>query len=913
MLSVFLISDTSKFSRYDDATDSEDDDDVVGRRRHESASGQVDMSFEDVSSDTEIEVHTNCDNDTEVIEHFNEVEVHNSEQDLNESGKVNEKDLGLTDTESAIDISQNITIDEVHSDVNTSKTFEKSENDIFFETEGKKESEVKNTGTNEQKYLQSANINNINEENSLVNEHIDSYLNTFDSTPLRDEPTPVQDELRQDDSVSNSYSAFSRFNRRNRSNSESAEDSAEESDSEVKNVSDSRNSSISRESCKSQSDSDNESGNSVKSDEGLSGTELKESALSHLTLNKDNQTSQDSISSVTLKSNSRKSSSTSSSSSSDSDSDSSSSSSSSFSSESETSLENSKSQKLKSVTKSKIISKADTRKLDSAVHRDFKSKSHIKRKRSPTNNLNDRNLKGREDKEKDSGSKRKDYSGREIERDKTSPIKEKTGKERYYYRKSLKERISPEEVKADPEFDATNYRDETMYQKNDRSRHGKDRVDHDRKHDRENRVGNRKFNSKSRDEFEREDQGKSKDKRERPIEKRYFEEIGRLKMEETRVSRDSSNKKDNETSYRHRKRSRSNSAESKTPSKNRIQGMESNKSERNAKISKSDSYLTSSKAARSQKDMKTESKERRKSVENSKRKSSDEKAKSKVKSSKDELKTKRRSLEEKLQRLASQTEKSDFDSGSEKNVSSLSDLSSDSETETWRDKKHGASRKSADIELERRRREQKERGKERHMLRKADKNNMERGDGDKDWNKKSKHKVIDSKMDKYDSEYIEKQTYRKGDHRDKRKDDFEDSSRQRNYHKKHTIFYEKDHKKKFEELSSDSESGVRKGVVSVVKTGQKKASEQIPSLLDISVSKPKSVGRDHKVRSKSPKKERLIIHVEKSSDDEISSTKSKKKKVKKRKKVSSDDDETLVKQIVNVTFDKGMSYCLAFT
>ncbi|XP_060564655.1 uncharacterized protein DDB_G0283697-like [Ruditapes philippinarum] len=916
----------SKFSRYNDESDSEDDDEIVGRRRRKSEStNPANMSLEDVSSDTEVEIHTHHnDNDDELHGHVNEVEVHYNAQDANDSAEVCEKDLDLMDAdESAVDMSQNITIDEVTSDINVSINLDTTS----AETKSNPVNCEGPTVNEETKQLGYADGNAVKDsiiliQNKLLDGLGDQELES-DNTPLRDEQTPLRDELRQDDSIS--YSTFSRFNRRNR-DSDSAEESGEESDICQKNEPSSRESSVSRESTRSQSESGNESACSESIVDSINELEKETPKPQQTNSAKISQSPQDRKSSLqslkSSKSSEVSSSSASSSSSSDSESESSSSSSSPPSSASDNDLSATSSRRLKQKLQrreSKIVKSKSKSPVESKRKSNLSSESE---KVSNDKMLDRSHRDAKNEKYPTSERNKRDYNIKDRDRRDLKSSERSSNKEQLSYmqhRRPVKDRLASNDVKADPEFDATNYRDASSYQRNGKKgKQSKSSSEFDRKNY-NSREHTKVDKGKSKENIERNDRIKSRDNMEKtPVkkhkekdhDKRYFEEIGRLKYEDAHVSKKYNDNEGSEVSSRLKhsksesKQHRAHSIERKS---DKVRSSEkTDKRDTNAKYSKSDSLIVSGNAKKSQSSSKEslhlKSKERRKSDEKFRRKSME--GKSKEQNRKEEQKSKRRSIEDRLKRIASVTEKLGSDSDSDKSVSSLSDVTSDSETETWRDKKHGASRKTADIEMERRRRELKEREKRREMERNKGEKRHERGGGDGDGNQRARYKERDSKGTKYGSEFHERQSFRKEDYRDKKQGD---SERHRQYQKKNTVFYEEKNavRKQFEEESSDSDSGVRKGgLISVVKNERTKHSEGIPSLLDINVSKPKS-DKDRNVQKKLSRKESLIIHVDKSSDEEdVSSTKSRKKKVKKRKKwSSSDEDDTSLQQVVNVTFN----------
>lgn len=903
----------------------------------------MNMSLDDVSSDTEVELRTHDLGGASEAPDHNEM---NSDTDAIESNGIENTDLGLTDSEikdnhteitdveeSVMDMSQNITIDEVHSDLNTSQTTEKSDTDV-----SNVENKVPDTLSGELQNS-SATTTNVNEveDMSHLNKNIDILVDRdieSDSTPLRDEQTtPVQDELKQEDSVS--YSAFSRFNRRNRNESDSCDDSSEQLDSGSE-VSNSKNSSRLRQSSGSESDND-----SAASDIDANNTEadilgevtqvISQSRQTHTA--KIPQQSQLSQSPVPSKSSKK-------SSSSESDSESSSSSNSESSSVSSGGPTPMSSSNISSNSKRDV--KTSMRKSESPVNMSTKSRLPIDSKRHVTSDMRERKHYKTEEfknqRQANTGNRNVDYSRKETERE-FKQLLRKVGRERspHIPHKHSGKEISINEIYADPEFDATNYRDETMYQRNiKRDRPDKNRLAFSRKPDGENRRGESKSNFNTVENYNI-GRSRSGDKKEILDEKRYFGEIGRLKGEDQHLKRDISKKEPMKSSKWKQspnipsEKSKSNRSESNTAGKKddkKLSIKEISKKEKNLKSVKSNTcvtnkYVKNVKPGKSQNDVKDKDaknvkpvklqsdtkandkyrdKSRRKSDEKLRRKSTPDKLRQN--NSKEERQLKRKSIEERLKKIANLADESDSESDSDKSVSSVSDISSDSEAEMWRDKKQGATRKTADIELERRRREIKK----REMNRNRETAISERG-GDTVGNIRPKYRDSVMKVGKHDSDYYERNNYRKSNYKERRKLDEEDDMKQRYYHKKNMVFYEENTSlsKKFEELSSESDSNHRshRGVISVVKADNKRQAEEIPSLFDISVTKPK-LDKERNVRKKTSKKERLVIHVEQSSDEDISSTKSK-KKIKKKRTWSSEEkmNEVPVQQVVNVTFNKG--------
>ncbi|KAL4240819.1 hypothetical protein ACF0H5_001607 [Mactra antiquata] len=919
--------DTSKFSRYDDETDSEEDEyvDKSADMDTEPSHLRMNISLDDVSSDTEIDINKNNHGSPEV-------EVHNDHQDDVIVHDDSDNEMEAINTDSKVNDETSATNTEItrENQVLTNPGVQYLPNQAVENPAASRRStivnETDNGATDGITELRQGNaLGDV--RNVVKNKNItvlgDTAVESSDSTPLRDEGTPVQDELRQDDSVSNSYVTFSRFNRRNRRDSNSGSEEEEDDDDDdnddaadddiLKSDSQSDKDSISSVSdfvLEDNDDSDKEDESSMKEITSHVSPDTKSTA-------KTIEHSQDVKSSITASVNARKSSksmssasSAASSSSSESSSPESDSDASSSSSSNDKKKLTSKNQSLKSSTSSNsenIKNKDDlAHSRNSAKHNSYHkdNKVNIDRKEVSADSSHRNERKGRRNSEEviDNRTNRSDRS------------------HKYNDKKSHRDKYTTNHVKADPEFDATNYRDETLFNKNDRRSESYDRGKRDNrdnrqspessKHSVESSRRNTKRQGENHSSFDKQDVRKGRDK-----DKRHFEEIGRLKLEEekNRKSKHSNIPKsklaEDEKSYHGSVDNRSKS--SVKHRENVVQ--DSNQDDKRLKGSKSEQYLSNSKSAKSSKSLgnikdreKVRDRVGRKSIDNAKSKSSGSLSK-KVSSD-----TKKHKKEPTVKDTVLSSSESGSDTDSERSISSLSDMSSDSETESWRDRKRGATKKTADIELEKRRRELKERNKRRESER--GRNREERGDGDASRHNRYGHK--DHKRDKRFSPErgggkLSNKDYKE---RGKIENDFESSYKYSG--KKHKPFADDNRRSKtnFEEMSSsesDSEVKKHRGVVSVVKSDKTKVSSEIPSLLKISVNKPK-LDSSSKSRKSSSKAERLIIQVQKS-DDESSKleTKQRKKKKKDRKSWSSDEDtddnEGPRKQVVNVTFNEDAS------
>ena len=251
----------------------------------------------------------------------------------------------------------------------------------------------------------------------------------------------------------------------------------------------------------------------------------------------------------------------------------------------------------------------------------------------------------------------------------------------------------------------------------------------------------------------------------------------------------------------------------------------------------------------------------------------------------------------------------------DKSISSLSDNESDSETENWRNKKTGASRKRDDIERERRIRQ----AAEREKLRQERK---DREDKDRREDKVLERNIDEEHRYKSEIDSFDARDYRQHKSWENRSRFHRSLGERRSdekvfYRKNKTFIEEEPHYSKSyffeEEFSDDSKRNAKKGIVSVVKPDRKRRISEV-DLEDIKISsRPDKQKKDD--FSKKIKKERLIISVQESSEDENDTrsaktrkagSKRKKTKHKRSKEESTGESENeREKQSISVTFSKG--------
>ena len=753
-------------------------------------------------------------------------------------------------------------------------------------------------------------------------------------------------DVKQEDSVSNSYSTFSRFNRRRKKS-----DSGDESDSDMDDNSRQSNWSV-EEKPKFNIASDNSSGpesDTVNHESETEDTKNDKHAVvqdkntiiedqTNVSRSRSHSRSR-SLSSSSSRSSSASSSSSSSTSSSSSSSSASSSSTSSSQSKGKTSQNSEKEssggtkEKFTNQEWRNLVKNEKDRSKHSSVSPMDKTKTTSELRNKKKDPYSDRKVNHSDEKNNRRSGRdkspflRTSYSSSKRSRSPRHEFQESRTPKRKRTHHSLSPIRDKEGViEADPEFDAANYRKDGVFKKDVIPKNVTDKNDKKTK-DFSDRYG-------------------SQDKSSRQIsEIRHFKQITELKSEESNKSKRKSSEGKERYDRHDIKTSRNYKTDDKPINdKNAKSGRTGSKvieasKNRHKSNSRSLSPRTKKRKKRSrsktlqEKDIRSKSSPKySKSAdnfvvkrENDSRisKSSTELNRQKIKKnddrnlslSRDKLKVnegmkgdssskdKRKSIEEKLKKIANLSSSSDSESSSEKSASSLSDMSSDSESETWRNKKSGASRDVDDIIRERQRRKHLERERRRNSERdkEREKKKMDRGDGDRsrfrDTGKEKSDKLKSDRGHKVD-----------------------DIVRERQHGNRKMIILEEKSKRKpvFEELSSESDSErksfrsvssiVAGGRVSNIVSGSSSRSN-IPSLLDINVSQPRVSKLDS-----SAKTERLVIQVGQSSDDERGKirTKHKRNKLRKgeRKQKSEDksDDENgnwSRKHIVSVTYNQG--------
>ncbi|XP_052780547.1 uncharacterized protein LOC128217433 [Mya arenaria] len=913
--------DTSKFGRYADDSESEDEEERGRRRRQDSESEHVSYNRQDAESDdvvvevhkTDAEVHNELDDKTSKVD--------NAEKLANEAGTTNGNEPEKMNESLAY-------ISDIVLDAGTESN-----------APGQETAREDSANTSQDSNVPSSSVIDTTAGSDLDNVAVVSSTNDLDISASNS----VLDVLKQDDSVSNSYSSFSRFNRRrNRSDSENSDDS------EVASLPISRKSSFSGSGSQSNSrsnsrastssnvskinmdiDSDNDkSAGSDNESEMLDNLENKSAASEVPETNIDhskkktinNAKNSDKGNTDTAKpcqrarqySNSPKHSVTSSSSSeSSSESSSDSSSDSELSSSSNLSdLQNIRSQlqtmKSKSLShKEKPIAQRASHK---SLHQDSGNKNTITKTRFKDDNKQtshsraeqtrrgasdrkissnkhtvpdkysdtgrhmvdeklkihqrqpDKDLDNRKDAERSSNykaeilKKRKDFHNHKGKRDSSSERPRSDKSHSFEGRKTLNRKEY--DVKADPEFDAANYRDDKV----------KPSVHKQRKDDR---------NYASRIGTECEEVNKNV---------RHFKDIEQLKNKHS----DRNEKADIRKSHFDRSSKTDEVYDLKHEMKQELDRKE--KKERafvEKDTRKSKNYPRSYKDDARQFRSSSSSAKVRSDERLAKQESYDSKTR-KV-SNKDERKARKKSVDAKLKKLDDSDMHSDSSDVSDKSVSSLSDISSDSESESWRNKKRGVTRNETDIELEKRRRkmqERDERMKEDSRSKSAHigKKNIEVG--------KSRSGIDEGRYRQRERDFLYERAGKR-DRGDKYRGRTVDTGRQAtksesyldkqtHFGERNKVFYDKEliPRKGFEELDSDQDSDEgkpKRGIVSVIRN--KKSKPDIPSLLDLKVSRP----RPQEEMIAHEKKGRLIIEVAKSDDNESCDEKSKSKKRKKGK------------------------------
>lgn len=881
--------DTSKFRRYDDDDTDSDEEEEKGKRRRRQASGDVrEGDSEDLDSmnfDNEVEVHRKENDGPEnPVENLDvSVEVHrdNVSEAEKDTSKVNMDD-------SSGDTTDNVKIGDCLDSSGDTEQLKAAETTRRVVVKSETEGNLENTDV-------SGNLNvlDIDEKDDFIHTKIvEPPTSDKEVEPLSSESTKDLDSsLKQEDSASISYSTFSRFNRRNRRGSESGEDS----DANTSISSNDEKDKLSDNAEGKSDESDNESLGSFGDIEESDSVSLllsdKEKGNGSQTVNdkkaKEKEQSQDSKQSLgSAKSSSSKSVSvrnfptSSSSSSSDSDSES--------------------SRQSSPVATSKPLSKLLKRKQRKSKSRSQSPKSldkvKITKDRDALIDSGKRSFDKETDKniEKDktsasSRSKSLSHDGFKVEKsvDRASSPKDfrKNRSQKSY---SSKHNSAADHVKAAPEFDAANYRNEKYVSSKAKQLDLRKRMNRDQKLDK-NFLKDRE---------------RSMERRGTQGEVRYFKDIGKLNREDDRKSSHSRERSDERRINDERSgklyKNESDRQRSGSSVENVIRSRSPIPKKRSAKekyrdLPKSYKSVSSDKEKKSysEKDSvhvgsKTERKITSDGREEQRRKSSDKPSK-------------RRSIEETQKSKVETSESSDE---SDKSVSSLSDSSSDSEAETWRDKKQGGTRQSIDIELEKKRRRLKERQarEDQEKAKLLEKRKLEHGSRNR--HNERQHEGRDGDRDrKFHDNY--RYSVKDSADRDNKYLKLEFHQKDKRPHKESRV-----RKKKFEELSSESDSDVKpKGIVSVIRNDR--AELEKSHAMDFRVSKQRDSERFEK-------KDRLVIQVGKSSDEEeVSRAKSKKKTKHKKRKHSyeKDIDEkgdhmSKVEPIVNITFDAKGTYLM---
>lgn len=268
----------------------------------------------------------------------------------------------------------------------------------------------------------------------------------------------------------------------------------------------------------------------------------------------------------------------------------------------------------------------------------------------------------------------------------------------------------------------------------------------------------------------------------------------------------------------------------------------------------------------------------------------------------------------------SDSKKFDSATDSGKSISSLSDSDSDSETENWRDKKSGVSRKRDDIERERRMRLAAEKETDRKERKESDsvKDRQHKDRKEERYSGRSDGREGKSKteIDSFDARDYRQQIAWDDRHRSRR-DVLDRRPHERVFYRKNKTFVEEEpmfNKTHFEEeVSDDSKHDNKQGIASVIKPNRKRLSSEA-DLEDIKISRKHSKHK-HEDLNKKVKKERLIISVQESSGDEkqtksekVRKSDSRKKKSKHKshdKNTSGESDSVREEQLVKVVFTEG--------
>ena len=854
----------------------------------------------DASNDVSIEVHTD------------ENEKETSQSNLNDS---------LADISDTVGISE-----ELDTSCND-KTLDSSSKDTLGNIEPGKTVRQPDDSYNEDKQL-NASLTAGNVESSKVIPVDATVSSNLVQVQVLSEVMKDEDGiLAKDDSVSMSYTTFSRFNRRNRKGSESGEES------EVESVS-------SKESSKCSKAEDSESGiDSVGcligdieeleselvpfSDLGKDKESDKESDKKHNSAVNSQGNTQAVTSTKSFESVKHKQSSLSS-----------------LSSVSDTDSESSSSRQPSPKTASKPLSKL------------IKQKEKVKsRSKSPPSKLtresetSHRKVKDScittadRDKSRDSNKDRKSESSRSDSLSKDNSdfkqVKHDKNRTKKGYDSKKPERFDDKrnksalDVKADPEFDAANYRDKKFYESKYKQSDNRKSLKGDKDLNKMEKLGRETSGDRER----------TRESKTSQDEVRYFKDIGKRKIDERKGDASDRRNNDQKTSRNYEnerkeyKRQRSTERQERFERKSRspIPVKRKGRSDEQRKLPESVNRSDSGRKGRSQKNK--DEVRKAAAIKQFNRRSQDRDLKRQKSSEKLQ---KRKSIEEKLKSVVDMSSDSSDSEDSAKSVSSLSDSSSDSEAETWRDKKQGGSRKSFDLELERKQRKMKVRQarEEQERERRAErrKETQDRG-SNRDWRREGNredrgHSGSDGYRDrKLDNNSGKKVDSDSGFGKRNKEDFYNDKnySRQKLHHKdvNKRSFENRDtgHGKKFEEISSGSDSDTKgKGIVSVIRNDRTKSDGR--HISDLNVSKAKTDSKTERV-SKSEKVGRLVIQVQRSSEDEDNTRetfkkKLKLKKVKKRKSsfeeaIDEKGDHSLkTQQVVNISFDGGGKCVLQF-
>ncbi|KAH3871065.1 hypothetical protein DPMN_034259, partial [Dreissena polymorpha] len=818
---------SSKFRRYDDDSDSEEDDEEFQRNRIQTEDNNEAQWLESVPGDVEVQVHRRDDNDYlgNVPGHLGSVELDEVVEVHSTADRKSNEEDGVADV-SLADIS-----------------------DVLLGEENMEEGHTADESLTpyvaEEEVIEKTVVENVEHENVMqsVKQHTcdsvmtDDNCEEFDSS--KNDSSALAESLRQDDNASNSYSTFSRFNRRKARNSNSAEES-NESDSDLESGTSSRSSLPSRKSSASSSDSNFQDGEKSDLDDiDTNKPSLKETKVFVLPQPENHLWKKSALQSPSSESSSK------------SDSDSSSSSDSQVLQTRAKSVQD-KHSRLSPDTEVKIKTKFPN--SGSVIGTTFKQDLHHSSSPQDNSHYADK-YKGRSSDLIHKTDDRLERSSFKQHSPENSIIKqhnktkkdmkgkvESKGYNSFSLRnKSRQQMTDTYYIEAEPEFDAANYRDDKLHR---RSEHQK----------RDSKVScERKEQSKK----PLKNQGEGELIKGRLIDSmRHFKDIGIHKNgnEKNKILR---TEKDLTSKY---KGSKNNSRTSEQEKSANVKDLDTiPKDVEIIKESKTypKQYEKDAKRNRDEKILKSMEKSKEKAKQ---RQRSTEISDRKTKKDKSNKSLKRRSIEEKLQRIANvsfSSESSDNDTAG--NISSLNDSSSESESETWRNKKHGGSRDTNDIELEKRRRKTQNR-----EIRHPKSSHEKSGKSQKRDDNKQKFTKHENKFQERDADDRKQINYQKkldrvSGFRDERNSELKsENMKDLSSHKG----------KRFEETHSESESETRKkGIVSVVKHNRPMSSSL--AVVDFKVSHSKH----DDVRNRHLHTERIIVHVERSDSEDNSGTK----------------------------------------